>query len=196
MGNIVSPFNIPLFQDIISQESYSLIKKDVIEYLDKNQNSLHTPWDCPTKTSLFLPQEQNFKSKNIENEVKKITSEYIKEWGFTGTLPLKIYGMWVNVSKKGSFQEYHSHTSSTHQHLFSGTLYIDADKNSGDLFLINPIDKILNNIPGSLKVKDKLNIIPQPGLIVSFPSFLGHYVGENKNNTNRISVSWNVIINN
>ena len=195
MDNIISPFNIPIIQDVISKESYLLIKEEVIEYLNQNQNHLNTPWDCPTQTSLFLPPERNFENKNIKNEIKKITTNYLKEWEFNEKLNLQVLGLWVNVSHKGSFQEYHRHNNFEHKSLFSGTLYIEANENSGNLNLINPIDAILNNLPSSNKIKTNYSITPFPGLIVSFPSFLGHYVGENKNNNNRISVSWNVTIN-
>lgn len=196
MDNIISPFTIPIIQDIISEESYLLIKGEVMEYLECNKNHLNTPWDCPTQTSLFLPPERNFENKNIENEIKKLTTNYLKEWDFQQTLNLKVLGLWVNVSSKGSFQEYHRHSGFEHKNLFSGTLYIEANKNSGNLNLINPIDGFLGYLPISSKFKNTHSITPQPGLIVSFPSFMGHYVGENKNETNRISISWNVIINN
>ena len=196
MDNIISPFNIPIIQDIISEESYLLIKKEVMEYLKQNKDHLNTPWDCPTQTSLFLPPERNFENKNIENEIKKLTTNYLKEWEFNENLNLQLLGLWVNVSPKGSFQEYHRHSSYGQKSLFSGTLYIEANENSGNLNLINPIDEFLDYLPISSKFKNIHKITPQPGLIVSFPSFIGHYVGENKNETNRISVSWNVIINN
>jgi uncharacterized protein (TIGR02466 family) len=197
MDNIISPFNIPIIQDIISEESYLLIKEEVIEYLNQNQNHLNTPWDCPTQTSLFLPPERNFENKNIKNEIKKLTTNYLSEWGFNENLNLQILGIWVNVSPKGSFQEYHRHNINfRHKSLFSGTLYIEANENSGNLNLINPLDGLITSLPSSLKTRRVYSITPQPGLIVSFPSFIGHYVGENKNKPNRISVSWNVIINN
>mgnify|MGYP006098449089 CR=1 FL=1 len=194
MANITSPFSIPIIQDIISEESYLLIKEEVMEYLKQNNNNLNTPWDCPTQTSLFLPPERNFESQKIENEIKKITNNYVKEWDFITSFNIKIVGLWVNVSKKGSFQEYHRHINSEFKSLFSGTLYIDVNENSGNLNLINPLDSFFQNLPKCLNNPLKLSITPQPGLIVSFPSFIGHYVGENKNETNRISVSWNVII--
>ena len=195
MDNIISPFNIPIIQDVISEKSYLLIKGEVKEYLDKNLEYLNTPWENPTKTSLFLPPEKNFENKNIENEIKKITIKYFKEWGFLENLNLEVYGMWVNVSKKGSFQQYHKHAHPIVKNLFSGTMYIDVYKNSGDLVLINPLDGILNYLPPCLKAPNQYKISPENGLIVSFPSWMGHYVEENKNNNNRISVSWNVTIN-
>ena len=196
MDNIISPFNIPIIQDVIDKKSYLLIKEEVFKYLNINQDYLNTPWDCPTQTSLHLPPERNFENKNIENEIKKLTNKYLKEWKFTKNLNLKILGLWVNVSKKGSFQEYHTHTSYEYKNLFSGTLYIEADKNSGNLTLLNPLTNIFQLLPLNHSLSSGYVITPSPGLIVSFPSFLGHYVGENKNKTNRISVSWNVIIDN
>ena len=196
MDNIISPFNIPIIQDVISEESYLLIKEEVAEYITQNEDLFLSLWDCPTKSSIFHPKEKGFKGKNTESEIKKITTKYLKEWGFSKSINLEILGLWINISEPNSFQEYHKHLSHGEKNLFSGTIYIEANKNSGNLNLVNPIDGILDNLPFSNKIKTKYSITPYPGLIVSFPSFLGHYVGENKNKTNRISVSWNVIINN
>jgi uncharacterized protein (TIGR02466 family) len=188
MEQIINPFNIPIAQDILSKESYLLIKEEVMEYLNKNQNYLDTPWNCPTKTSLHLSPEKSFSSTNVINEIKNITTKYHKEWGFEDSMEFNIYALWVNVSEKEGFQEYHRHPRG----IFSGVLYLDVNEDSGDLTLVNPLDGILNYFPLNSKSPLKHSITPQNGLIISFPSFMGHYVGSNKSNKNRISISWNI----
>ena len=194
MGQVINPFNIPIIQDVISEKSYSLIKKEVKEYLNKNQQYFTSPWNCPTKTSLPLPPNQSFKSKIVESEIKNLTEKYIKEWGFLEELNLSLYGLWINISKKNSFQEYHTHINRNEKHIFSGTLYIDVYEDSGNLVLVNPLNNIISHYPLSSKIFSEYFITPQNGLIVSFPSFIGHYVGENKNNNDRISISWNITL--
>ena len=193
MGNIISPFSIPIIQDVISEESYLTIKEDVFKYLFNNK--LEPSWNCPTKSSYSLPIKNSFTSKNVEKEIKNITNKYIEEWKFLKPPKLKIQKIWVNVAEQHSFQEYHSHIEFPSNNLFSGVLYIDANKHSGNLSLVNPLENMIYSLPSSLKITPNISISPYPRLIVSFPSFLGHYVGENKNKTDRISISWNIEIN-
>ena len=193
MDNIIHPFQIPIYQSFIEGDSFTQIKNAVSLYIKDNKNEFQRAWNCPTLSninSLTL-----FKSTYLENELKKSTEVYFKEWGFEGNYNLKFSNIWINISPKGSFQELHKHGSYFSKNIFSGVLYIDTDKDSGDLTLVNPIeDQLLFGLPSST-IPSRLIITPENKKIIYFPSWMGHYVGENKNKKDRISISWNVTLN-
>jgi uncharacterized protein (TIGR02466 family) len=190
MDNTIHPFSIPIYQDFIDDNSFIQIKKDVLTYINNHKQEFNKAWNCPTLSNInssFI-----FKSITLENELKKATEIYFKEWGYEGNYNLKLSNIWINISPKGSFQESHKHGDYFKKTIFSGVLYIDTNENSGSLTLVNPIeDQLLLGLPSS-NILSRLTISPKNKKIIYFPSWLEHYVGENKNQQNRISVSWNI----
>ena len=155
-----------------------------------SKEEFKTSWDCPTLST--IGSSSDFKSISLDNELKKLTKIYFKEWGFKGSFNLKFSHTWVNISPKNSFQESHKHSNYFEKNIFSGVLYIDVTKDSGNLFLVNPIEDQLLSLLPTPKISPRISIIPQNKKIISFPSWMEHYVGQNKSQQDRISISWNV----
>tara|TARA_R110000824_G_scaffold300265_1_gene488301 strand:- start:235 stop:819 length:585 start_codon:yes stop_codon:yes gene_type:complete len=194
MSDIIHPFQIPIYQSFIDNNSFIQIKKDVLAYINNNKEEFKRSWDCPTLST--VNSDLSLESVSLKNELKKSTEIYFKEWGFKGTYNLKFSNIWINISPKGSFQESHKHGEYFKRTVFSGVLYINTSKDSGDLTLVNPIeDQLLLGLP-SQKIIPRLKIPPEDRKIIYFPSWMDHFVGENKNNQDRISVSWNIEIKN
>ena len=192
MSNIQTPFTFPIFSKIIEEDTFNLISKDVFDYIDSNPQEFKTVWNCPTKSTIESPPETSFKSQILEKELLKNITEYHNTWEFP-PCTLSIQNLWVNISPQESYQETHNHQSYYNKCLYSGVLYIDSEKDSGDLYLDNPIKSYLQGMLPSSNIKIKHHIPPQPGLFVIFPSWLEHGVLQNKNPKDRISVSWNIV---
>jgi uncharacterized protein (TIGR02466 family) len=104
-----------------------------------------------------------------------------------------ISNIWVNINDRGSFNIPHIHPSSC----FSGVYYVKGDMKSGSLKFRNP------NFPLEYAIRSdeigELNgftsaswkIIPEPGKLVIFPSWLLHYVEPSQSDEDRISISFN-----
>ncbi len=80
---------------------------------------------------------------------------------------------WFTLIEKG----YHSHV---HDHMadYSGIYYYNTNGNDGDLFFTNE--------------SSKLNVKPEKGKILIFPSKLKHGVETNETNHERISLAFNI----
>ena len=190
------PFQIPLYSQSINQDSFNIIKDEVKEYINLNPTKFIETWDCPTKSTINLPKHKNIKSELLEKEIKIHNELYFKHWGFK-TSNLNLSSLWINISPPNAYQEPHKHTTYHRKQLFSGVLYIEVQDNSGDLILVNPVEDLLGLMPFSNSIIPRHKIKPQNGLIVCFPSWMEHYTNQNKTNTNRISISWNIeVINN
>ncbi len=193
MSNIIYPFQIPIYQSYIDNNSFIQIKKDVLSYIDTHYDKFYTPWFCDTKASYQLEKEFEFKSIAFNNEIKKATEEYFKVWNFE-PVSMAIESCWVNVAKKGNFQEIHSHIGFGQTNLFSGVMYIEVDKNSGSFYLENPLPSVTDHMLNSDIFSSQKEITPQNNLLISFPSWMRHRVGKNQSDINRISVSWNIMV--
>ena len=192
---IITPFQLPIYLGQIPNEHLIQIQKDVKEYIFSNKNVFKEAWHCPTLSDIGVKEGGNIQSKTLTNILKFSINEYYKEWGFI-TQTLNFSDIWVNISPKGAYQETHTHLHPIDKNLFSGVLYVDVTSDSGDLHLQNPLNLQMSLMTKSKQIFEYFTVTPENGKIVIFPSWLSHKVTQNLNNKDRISISWNVKINN
>ena len=107
--------------------------------------------------------------------------------------------MWININGKGHYNKLHHHPLSD----LSGVFWIKASKNSGNLEFTSPHDFVQANEMScyTKKYRDDNKIFssyyfnPSAGRVMIFPSFLLHHVLPNNSNEDRISVSFNLLLN-
>lgn len=181
-------FKIPIISKSLNVNNFNLLQKEVFSYIKDNKNEFIKPWKCPTLSN--INSKQKFHTPILEDIIKNITEEYFSLFKFP-SYPIKLNEIWINIAPPGAYQEYHMHLDYTTQCLFSGVLYIDVPKNSGNLRLVNPQKQNGMHMLPSPLLKD-IFIEPKNGLIVSFPSWLMHEAQLNNSNEDRISISWNI----
>ena len=100
--------------------------------------------------------------------------------------------MWAIINKKGASNARHTHPNS----YLSAVYYIKAPKNCGDILFYDPRSAKVNRKPPTTKANalnsEEVNITPQDGMMVFFPSYLHHAVSENRSDEERIVISFNV----
>lgn len=107
---------------------------------------------------------------------------------------LSLDNIWVNINRFKDSNLYHTHPFSK----ISGVFYVSAPKNSGDLIFNNPY-KIENFLyKQKIHTYNEYNsqewlISPEENTLYLFPSWLEHRVGMNSSDTDRISISFNLI---
>ena len=142
----------------------------------------------------FLERDLTTISGFIRQEVERYftTHKVLKEG--TGC---HIEKMWININKKGDYNLKHNHEDGSH---YSGYLFLKGSKDSGNIVFDNPY---LNQLGGEIRyyhpeisksfnVFSDFEVVPTPGKIVMFPSFLTHKIGLNKSNEDQISVYFNI----
>ena len=103
---------------------------------------------------------------------------------------------WININKPGDYNIKHVHPTNN----LSGVLWVKAPQNSGDIVFDSPnnFESFLENksyiddFKKSYFIDDSYHCYPTEGRMIVFPSYLYHYVQENKSNQDRISVSFNI----
>lgn len=105
---------------------------------------------------------------------------------------ITISDSWFNKSYSKSWFERHSHSGS----ILSGVYYVKAPQNCGKITFYNPCDFSVwwneTFFPGSDFFYSSINYSPIEGGLILFPSWLTHSVEENKSNSDRISIAFNV----
>ena len=107
---------------------------------------------------------------------------------------LAITNCWANVNRHGEAHTIHTHPNN----VLSGVYYVRAPMNSGRIVFHDPRQQALVLIP---KVTERTafnayrhRIDPAEGMLLVFPSWFQHEVESNQSDEERISVSFNVML--
>ena len=116
-----------------------------------------------------------------------------ERFGFRADRPQKISNVWLNINKYGNSTIPHIHPHC----IFSGVYYVKAQPTSGDIVFMNPVQSMEYAIPtNSVHLNNSANSIswsqqPVPGMLLIFPSWIMHYVKQNLDTQDRISITFN-----
>ena len=107
------------------------------------------------------------------------------------TNEFEITTSWFTMSTKGQSSKFHNHSNC----MMSGVLYLQTSENSGNIIFEN-----FNNERYSLDIKEynvfnspRWSLKPEDGQLVMFPSEVHHKIAENKSDTTRYSLAFNLI---
>lgn len=102
---------------------------------------------------------------------------------------VRLTSFWININRKGNFNKQHFHPQS----FLSGCLYLKTPINSGKIIFKRP--DIMQHYASHLE--NPIFFLecfydPCPGMLLLFPSWVGHYVEPNNSDEPRISISFNI----
>tara|TARA_B100000989_G_scaffold295808_1_gene277615 strand:+ start:5621 stop:6223 length:603 start_codon:yes stop_codon:yes gene_type:complete len=173
----------------VNEEMYAYIKnqqeKDQIGINKSNIKGWHSK-----DFNLNDKEPQNFASfllSYVEQVMVDMNWDKLKQ-------NVKISNMWAIVNTGGSANLRHQHGNST----ISGAYYVRAPESCGDIIFYDPRPAPVYSHPNATS-PNSLNaqvngISPKEGALVLFPSYLDHSVNENLSSSERIVVSFNIII--
>ena len=191
---------LALFSSLIHQFdilSFNQIKDGLIKsaYQEKKGDSVGANHSNRGGWQSKKLSSDNIIVSTIQNEVMRY---FIANNTFKDNTKITFGNMWVNINRKGDYNASHVHPGS---HL-SGVMWIKTPKGCGNFIFDNPHAFNVECLMESYRdeyIKQYKNVtdyylIPQEGNIIIFPSYLQHRVEENKYNTDRISASFNLLI--
>jgi len=180
----------------LTEECY-LLKKNTSGRVFSNEGG----WQSQNLTTDIL-------SKNNLKEIDNLTSDiinYLNNYLSSIFLPSAyISNIWVNINPPNSFNLRHNHPGS----ILSGTYYVKVPQNSESdiVFTRNSYFRDSNMLVfENSKTKDGKYIDsyqhsygyrPNEGEVIFFPSYLDHEVKYNTSKEDRISISFNCILDN
>ena len=136
--------------------------------------------DLP-QNGTFIPFIQKLNDKCIE------FCKSIKGFKFTD---LTVTKFWANINYENDINWPHKHQGD-----LSGVFYLQATENSGDLILENPNYDMNNKISSHLHNKFTIAIRPMKNKLILFDANCLHLVTKNNCKQPRISISFNIVIN-
>jgi len=168
-------------------------KEDLVDYLydfsSKNESSSYSNvggW----QSNSFMYCEKSFKPfrdwmwNTLEPYLQRITKD-IEE--FKNSRPnLELYNVWFNINGTDAFNMTHTHPHS----IYSGVMWIKAPEDCGNLVMVDPS---AHNVFGIVPTEYEFE--PVEGKVVIFPAHLPHFVKPNNSDEDRISVSFNIVLN-
>ena len=166
------------------------------------EKDLTNPWKDGVKTDYkygkFSRTERGFlheyNCSTLMEVINEQTKVYLNKHNIKETRgEFEILNSWINFSEKGDFQYEHSHETSKYSDTevyLSGAYFYKTNGYDGDLTFISP--NVLHRTELDIFTKPQAVHKPIVGKLVLFPSWLGHRVGLNTTDNQRISISFNV----
>lgn len=139
-------------------------------------------------------------AKELALETMRACGRFTTDIGMVNNQPRYEMGMemWANVSPPGSSNQNHSHPGC----LWSAVYFVDdgGDPESGPLILVDPrypmtrmhAPDLLFTDENGKREENRFVILPTPGKLVIFPSWLTHGVRPHKGPRDRISIAMNI----
>lgn len=133
-------------------------------------------------------------NKSVGDYLKQQRIDYNVDWGLQA---------WPNINRRGDYHNLHNHP---HSYL-SGTYYVAMpapdqydgtarnDLNPGAISFYDPRAQAnMLAIRGDGQVDAEHRVLPVPGMLLLWPSFLHHFVHPNTSDALRVSISFNVVL--
>lgn len=132
----------------------------------------------------------NISNPTLMSIIRRSLSEVRNQYEPVVDIQLENY--WININPPGSYNVRHTHPRS----VLACTLYIQTPPKGGDIVLYN-MNPAQVFAAYSFKQAQynftEFRIKPKPGLFVAFPGWLDHSVDANESDTDRISISMNIV---
>lgn len=189
-SRVTPAFSVPIYNTVINLEDTI---GDKIRKLDFYRAEANNGWITMDTNILDREEFLNLKLE-VLNNIHIMMHEILgvdKEIGF------RLTNSWANKHIKGDWAHKHYHKNS----FWSGVIYIETPPDGGHLQLQRPYPTVF---PPTLELQsdpdsednliniDNWTIWPGRGKLILFPSYVNHWVTENKTDIERITMAFNV----
>lgn len=135
--------------------------------------------------------------------IHKAAVEYCQRAGMDYPIDWSLQG-WSNVNRAGDYHDPHNHPFA----YLSGTYYVRVpeeqappsnrtDVRPGCITFYDPRGAVnMTAIEGDPQIEAEFTLLPKPGMILLWPSFVMHFVHPNLAEQLRISISFNLMVKN
>ncbi len=143
-----------------------------------------------TKDPAYILSRHEDTKFPMNPEFEKILNYINTQFKYLHNKKLKLINFWSHIHEKNMSTVVHNHVEKEDYEgniYLSGVYYVQVPEKSGNLVLLYPYNS---------HVTHKFPIMPKIGEFFLFPSSMDHYVTRNLSNDLRISVSFNLKIQN
>jgi uncharacterized protein (TIGR02466 family) len=147
-------------------------------------SSNHSLSDPTFKTSLF----DQFDMPLTVNLINKNVTDYLNSLGYDKTYNLVIKESWLTDTRKNEYTVLHNHGAFD----ISGVYYFSTNGKDGDIHFVNPTQ--ITDTSKFINDTQYVRYVPEVGKLILFPGWLMHFVDENETDSRRMSLSFNIQI--
>ena len=183
-------FSVPIQATILELNIDSLIEF-CYEMKRKNEKGVEVS-NIGGWQSNNVVDETHTEFVKLKNKIEETANIYHREIQLKKIYDQKIVNIWVNINQKGHLNDYHIHTKT----ILSGTFYLTQSQAS--IVFRHPFCGINNYYWEDFSIEEwnEINselwaLNPRPNELIIFPPWLWHKVSMNKEDTDRISISFN-----
>ena len=197
-GQIFSLFPTPLYTYKLENKEYTDVQDELQSVVDELYAEEHWgPNSNWNSSSQYLSNKGNFIESILKSKDMKVVKKFIMHhcFNYMAMMNVKpkykpsIETSWLTLSKPGLSSHVHDHGTS---HI-SGVYWFKTNGQDGDIVFRNSF-KALKCNPIISSFAHENSFSPDQGRIVLFPGFLDHSVNENTTNEDRISLSFNILL--
>ena len=191
--------NINLFPSVIHQfdvNDFDEMQDQLIDYVYKMREK------DPVGNSISNRggwQSKSFSVVNEDDILHLFLINYLSEFlAIKKSVSIKAEA-WVNINKPGDYNVKHNHPFCN----LAGVLWIKCSENCGNIEFENPSgfqtyrerSRYTDDFKDRSNIYESYYFTPTEGRMLVFPSHLSHHVDVNKSNEDRISISFNIVLN-
>lgn len=199
MIDLYSLFPTPIIRIPANELNYDLVQSEIKKAIDviKSTNDsssltyLHksaTETIISNKTYDFI---EKFQCDNLKNRIISAAEEYVNRIGWSGSRHVILKNSWINIIDTDVSHGHHCHPGYT----ISGVYYYRVSEQQGTLSFNNPNPLTFScNFPQGAICPQTVDIVPDDGDIILFPSWLVHSTRKNKLDEPRVSIAFNIDI--
>ena len=189
-------FSKPLYSKILNIDTKKIISmydsgKHTTKFHDAGENSTEeNEADSISQSSdcLYVLEEKRFKSLKDElmKEFHLFASDVMRY-----SNKFEITTSWFTKSIPGQSSSSHNHNNC----MYSAVLYLQTSENCGNIFFTSFANKRYNLVKNDYNLYNSTEwgVKPVDGLLVIFPSEVYHKITENKSDTTRYSLGFNLV---
>ena len=199
-NNLKLIFPTPLWEcQIDNAELNDSLKKAIydVEKSDTKFDTSQYPFGYTSYISKF-PLQEDVRFKEITQHVLQEARKFLAAMQIKALdgsiLNLRVYDLFCNINRKYSLHVSHRHECSD----LSAVYYVVAGKGAANLIAHSPIEPLLmhtrshffpNNSPMAQEIQ---SFTPETGKLLIFPSWMMHEVTQQKTDSERLSLSFNL----
>ena len=136
-------------------------------------------------------KNKNFFNQELKDNILNIVPKNSKK-----ELNISHIDFFININNRGDSNHRHAHGPYS-PILLCGVYYVQVPQNSGEFQFFDPRGSWMQSMTDYIYYDDGFgayNLTPQEGMIIFFPSWLEHSVEENKSDSERMTIAFNIML--
>lgn len=190
-------FPTPVARIPASPENYDSVQSEIqsaIKIIEETNDSTSVSYlykgtketEISKKTYDFI---EKYNCKNLKARILEAAEEYMNCIGWQGPRTIILKNSWINIADKDDQHGHHCHPG----YSISGVYYYRVSEKQGSISFNNPNPAMMYcQFPQGRLCPATVDIVPDDGDILLFPSWLMHATRKNNIHDKRISIAFNV----